>query len=704
MAGQGIDRREILHYISIAAVAAAFPGFRQWTFACAHESHVAAVPNSNPTLPYQPLFLSPEDFRLVDHLTEMIIPADDTPGAKTAGVSEFIDFMLANRVPIAASGDSRTVEDTLRLGTAAQVQFVGGLNWLNTRSKSEYKQKFLDIPRPSRPRCSKKSLISPNLLPLPNLVGNSSNCSATTPSSATTRPRSDSKASAIPACAVWPDDARLLALQRSRTRASRGTKPASAKTCGRAHVADMKGEVLIMPAKIYDVDRGRTGAGGGTAIKVLCEAGLEVCAVNSGPRTQPDEGLSTAPPGVRPEISRLRRSTGAGKGKPHQERYSVEETEYSEGRHMWEHDVTYSNAPGTDWYWKRARPPAAKRISGDDRRAASATSISRPPTSTASAKTGRWTTRKSRRGSRRPSDTWAWPAPFRIGPAIPTANICRPCRSAASTTSFRKAPRKSACRTCPTAARSSRWRTTAIPRATTAAIAAAAATWARSSLPRGSRSRMPRPPKKLTLLTNALVRSVLVDENGMAKGVAYVDRETRKEVEVYAKVVVLAASCVETAHIMLNSKSRHWPTGIANSSGQLGRNLCDHLYGCSRLRLSAAAPRPARHAGQHRRLHGRLDASLAESHESRAKKNSSADIRSTWAGAAENSPATTAARRLWPRFQARHQALLSHAHRRADPGADAAEPDQLRRHRSGQEGHLRHSRSCASISSGVRTS
>ena len=65
----------------------------------------------------------------------------------------------------------------------------------------------------------------------------------------------------------------------------------------------------------------------------------------------------------------------------------------------------------------------------------------------------------------------------------------------------------------------------------------------------------------------------------MAKGVAYVDRTTKTEVEVYAKVVVLAASCVETAHIMLNSKSRHWPTGIANSSGQLGRNLCEHLYG-----------------------------------------------------------------------------------------------------------------------------
>src|SRR5260370_31936891 len=32
---------------------------------------------------------------------------------------------------------------------------------------------------------------------------------------------------------------------------------------------------------------------------------------------------------------------------------------------------------------------------------------------------------------------------------------------------------------------------------------------------------------------------------------------------------------------MLSSKSRQWPNGIANSSGQLGRNLCEHLYGQS---------------------------------------------------------------------------------------------------------------------------
>ena len=81
--------------------------------------------------------------------------------------------------------------------------------------------------------------------------------------------------------------------------------------------------------------------------------------------------------------------------------------------------------------------------------------------------------------------------------------------------------------------------------------------------------------------TNALAKNILVDENGIASGVAYIDRKTGQEVEVRSRVVVVAASCLESARIMLNSKSRIWPDGIANSSGQLGRNLCDHLYGQS---------------------------------------------------------------------------------------------------------------------------
>jgi len=145
MAGQGIDRRQILRYIGIASVASTFPGFRHWTFACSHDEHAAAsVLAQTPAQPYKPLFFSAENFRLVELLTEMIIPADDSPGAKAAGVAEFIDFMLANRVSVTADEDARSVEERLRQGTAAQIRFEGGLNWLNARSKSEYQHAFMD--------------------------------------------------------------------------------------------------------------------------------------------------------------------------------------------------------------------------------------------------------------------------------------------------------------------------------------------------------------------------------------------------------------------------------------------------------------------------------------------------------------------------------------------------------------------------------
>ena len=145
MAGQGIERREILRYIGIASVASSFPGFRLWTFACADHVHAASSGTAQGSASsYKPLFFSPQHFRFVEHLTEMIIPADDSPGAKEAGVAEFIDFMLANRVSVTADEDARSVEERLRQGTTAQIQFEGGLNWLDVRSKSEYKNAFMD--------------------------------------------------------------------------------------------------------------------------------------------------------------------------------------------------------------------------------------------------------------------------------------------------------------------------------------------------------------------------------------------------------------------------------------------------------------------------------------------------------------------------------------------------------------------------------
>ncbi|MBV8834583.1 MAG: GMC family oxidoreductase [Acidobacteriaceae bacterium] len=77
------------------------------------------------------------------------------------------------------------------------------------------------------------------------------------------------------------------------------------------------------------------------------------------------------------------------------------------------------------------------------------------------------------------------------------------------------------------------------------------------------------------LRTNAMAREVLVGPDGLATGVSYVDKTTRRDIEVRAKIVVLAASCCETARIMLNSKSSLFPNGIANSSGLVGRYVMD---------------------------------------------------------------------------------------------------------------------------------
>jgi choline dehydrogenase-like flavoprotein len=79
----------------------------------------------------------------------------------------------------------------------------------------------------------------------------------------------------------------------------------------------------------------------------------------------------------------------------------------------------------------------------------------------------------------------------------------------------------------------------------------------------------------LDILTNAMVRQVLVDDNGKATGVAYVDKITGQEGVAKARVVVLAASSAESVRILLNSKSTRFPNGLANSSGKVGKYIMD---------------------------------------------------------------------------------------------------------------------------------
>jgi choline dehydrogenase-like flavoprotein len=79
----------------------------------------------------------------------------------------------------------------------------------------------------------------------------------------------------------------------------------------------------------------------------------------------------------------------------------------------------------------------------------------------------------------------------------------------------------------------------------------------------------------LDIVTDAMVREVTVNAQGRATGVHYIDRKTRLDERVSARVVILAASACESARIMLNSRSTSFPDGIGNGSGLVGKYLMD---------------------------------------------------------------------------------------------------------------------------------
>jgi choline dehydrogenase-like flavoprotein len=78
---------------------------------------------------------------------------------------------------------------------------------------------------------------------------------------------------------------------------------------------------------------------------------------------------------------------------------------------------------------------------------------------------------------------------------------------------------------------------------------------------------------KLTSIPNVVVKQITLDKStGLANGVVFVDRQSRREMTMKARVVIVAAGCLESTRLLLNSN-------IANSSGYIGRHLTDQIYG-----------------------------------------------------------------------------------------------------------------------------
>ncbi|MDC8830194.1 GMC oxidoreductase [Alteromonas gilva] len=83
----------------------------------------------------------------------------------------------------------------------------------------------------------------------------------------------------------------------------------------------------------------------------------------------------------------------------------------------------------------------------------------------------------------------------------------------------------------------------------------------------------------LYIAPNSVVESLIYDDNTKrVKGVRVIDNDTLQQREYFGKIVFLCASTLGSTQIMMNSKSRRFPNGIANSSGVLGHYLMDHNY------------------------------------------------------------------------------------------------------------------------------
>ena len=141
-----LGRRETLKYLGVLAGTAAGREFLAgWLPGRAlaspsphdHGGH-APVPDDLHGAPggetgaYSPRFFEPDEFKTVEILTELIIPSDDTPGAKEAQVARYIDFVVFS------ASEFKPV---------LQSEWKQGLTLLDRLSSDKYQRRFHELAR-----------------------------------------------------------------------------------------------------------------------------------------------------------------------------------------------------------------------------------------------------------------------------------------------------------------------------------------------------------------------------------------------------------------------------------------------------------------------------------------------------------------------------------------------------------------------------
>jgi choline dehydrogenase-like flavoprotein len=83
---------------------------------------------------------------------------------------------------------------------------------------------------------------------------------------------------------------------------------------------------------------------------------------------------------------------------------------------------------------------------------------------------------------------------------------------------------------------------------------------------------------KLDLRPESMVLQIQHDDAGKVTGVLYADKDGNQQMQ-KGRVVCVACNSIETPRLLLNSASSKFPDGLANSSGQVGRNYMRHTTG-----------------------------------------------------------------------------------------------------------------------------
>jgi len=328
-------------------------------------------------------------------------------------------------------------------------------------------------------------------------------------------------------------------------------------------------QLMNVRKKVYDVCIIGSGAGGGTAAKVLTEGGADVVMLEAGPRLDPDKDFKEH---VWPYQLAHR---GAGIGAKGREGFV---SEFMAPNGFWDIEgEPYTTAPGSTFRWFRSRIEGGRtnhwgrialRFGPADFRAHSTDGMGddwpiayeeiAPYYDKVESYIGVFGTKENVPNA--PDGVFQPPPRPRctetiIKKACDQLKItCIPSRMAILTQSLNG---RDACHYCAQCGRGCK------------------------SASNFSSSQVMIPPAtatgRFTMIANAMAREIVIGDSGRAEAVSYIDKATGSEQRVYAKAVVLAASACESARLLLNSRSASFPNGLANSSGVVGRYLTDSV-------------------------------------------------------------------------------------------------------------------------------